>query len=202
MVAEPHGRPEAADRVSARVLSLVLVALSSADEGVDAAALSFLVQQAVLAQEKEKEEEEKRKEKELQEMFARLTGEYLRELSQASSSSSPRRWKKRKKKKLPKTSSHSSSGCARRRQRQWHARFAGFAGDDTTRAVFLVCLHAQDARLLGRYEPEGQFGWVLLVTILLALCSLFVFTTKMLGILVGMDRRTLMPRQRSHSYAL
>ena len=46
-----------------------------------------------------------------------------------------RRRKKRKKKKLPKTSSHSSSGCARLRQRQWHARFAGFPGDVPLRAL-------------------------------------------------------------------
>ena len=32
----------------------------------------------------------------------------------------------------------------------------GFAGDNTTRAVFLVCLHAQDARHVGRYGSEGQ----------------------------------------------
>ena len=70
---------------------------------MDHTALSYLLQQALA--EKKMEEEEKRKEKEVQEMFARLTGEYLRELSQASSSSSRRRRKKRKKKKAPKTSS-------------------------------------------------------------------------------------------------
>ena len=72
----------------------------------------------------------------MQEMFARLTGEYLRVLSQPSSSSSPRTRKKRKKKKLPKASSRSSCGRARRRQRQWHSRFAGFPGDVLLRAVF------------------------------------------------------------------
>ena len=66
---------------------------------------------------------------------------------------------------------------------------AGFAGDDSPCAVFLICLHAQDARHFGRYGPEGQFGWVLLVTILLALCSLVVFAPKMLGILVDMDQK-------------
>ena len=160
------------------------VALSSADEGVDAAALSFLVQQAVLAQEKEKEKR-KEKEKELQEMFTRLTGEYLRELSQASSSSSPRE----EEEEAPEDF---FPLCARRRQRQWHARFAGFAGDVSSRAVFLICLHTQDARLFGPFGPEGQFGWVLLVTtILLALCSLFVFTPEMLGILVGVDQKDI-----------
>ena len=33
---------------------------------------------------------------------------------------------------------------------------AGFAGDDTSRAVFLGCLRAQDARHFGRHGPEGQ----------------------------------------------
>ena len=71
---------------------------------LDALTLSFLVQHAVLAQEKEKEEK-KRKEKEWQDLFARRTAEYVNSLSQSSSSTSQRRRKKRKKKKLPK------SGC-------------------------------------------------------------------------------------------
>ena len=61
VVAEPHGRPEAAARVSAGVPSLVPVALSSADEGVDAAALSFLLLRSL---EVKRKEEEKAKEKE------------------------------------------------------------------------------------------------------------------------------------------
>ena len=32
-----------------------------------------------------------------------------------------------------------------------------FTGDDTSRAVFLVCLRAQDARHHGRYGPQGIF---------------------------------------------
>ena len=32
---------------------------------------------------------------------------------------------------------------------------AGFTGDDTSRAVFLVCLRAHDARHHGRYGPQG-----------------------------------------------
>ena len=35
-------------------------------------------------------------------------------------------------------------------------RVAGFTGDDTSRAVFLGCLRAQDARHFGRHGPEGQ----------------------------------------------
>ena len=38
-----------------------------------------------------------------------------------------RRKRRRRKKKPPRTSSHSSCGRARRRQRQWHARYAGFS---------------------------------------------------------------------------
>ena len=34
---------------------------------------------------------------------------------------------------------------------------AGFTGDDTSRAVILVCLRAQDARHHGRYGPQGIF---------------------------------------------
>ena len=47
-----------------------------------------------------------------------------------------RKRKKRRKKKLPRTSSNSSCGRVRRRQRQRHARNAGFPGDVTIRAVF------------------------------------------------------------------
>ena len=36
-------------------------------------------------------------------------------------------------------------------------RVAGFTGDDTSRAVFLVCLRAQDARHRCRYGPQGIF---------------------------------------------
>ena len=61
VVAEPHGRPEAAARVPAGVPSLVPLALSSADEGVDAAALSFLLLRSL---EVKRKEEEKAKEKE------------------------------------------------------------------------------------------------------------------------------------------
>ena len=84
----------------------------------------------------EKERKRKEEEKEMQDMFARLTAEYLQGLSQSSSSSSPRKRKRRKKKKLPKASSRSSWGRARRRQRQWHSRFAGLPGDVLLRAVF------------------------------------------------------------------
>ena len=103
-------------------------------DGVDDTAAKFLLLQALKM--KKEEEEKERKEKEMQEMFARLTGEYLRGLSQPSSSSSPRKRKKRKKKKLPKASSRSSYSRARRRQRQWHSRFADFPGDFLLRAVF------------------------------------------------------------------
>ena len=57
-VAEPHFRLEAAARVSAGVLALVPVALSSADDGVDAAALSFLVSKALEVEEEESQRAE------------------------------------------------------------------------------------------------------------------------------------------------
>ena len=145
---------------------------------LDDSTLSFLFQQAVLAQEKEKEEKEK-KEKLLQEMFRRLTGEYIRELSQPSSSSQRRR-KKRKKKKLPK-----SSFCTRRRHRQWHVP-GWLVGYDAVLAVFpVVSLQAHDALHHGRYGPEGQWrahrrflavlcARLVLLVLRLAVCSLWL----------------------------
>ena len=47
-----------------------------------------------------------------------------------------RKRKKKRKKRVPRTSSYSSCCRARRRQRQWHARNAGFPCDDPPRAVF------------------------------------------------------------------
>ena len=41
-----------------------------------------------------------------------------------------------RKRRTPRSSSNSSYGRARRRQRQWHARNAGFPGDVSPRAVF------------------------------------------------------------------
>ena len=100
----------------------------------DGPLVSFLLQRALLA--RRKEEEKERKEKEMQEMFARLTGD------KCGGSPNPhpprlqgKRKKRKKKKKLPKASSRSSCGRARRRQRQWHSRFAGFPGDVPLRAV-------------------------------------------------------------------
>ena len=60
VVAEPHGRLEAAAGVSAGVPALVPVALSSADDGVGAAALSFLVSKALEVEEEQAEAEKKR----------------------------------------------------------------------------------------------------------------------------------------------
>ena len=57
-VAGPQGRLEAAARVSAGVPGLVPVALSSADDGVDAAALSFFVSKALVVEEEERQRAE------------------------------------------------------------------------------------------------------------------------------------------------
>ena len=55
VVAEPQGRLEAAARVSAGAPSLAPVPLSSADDGVDAAALSFCLQRALVDKRKEEQ---------------------------------------------------------------------------------------------------------------------------------------------------
>ena len=63
----------------------------------------------------------------------------------------------------------------------------GFAGDDSSRAVFLFCLHAQDARHFGRYGPEGQFRWGFAGDDTSRAVFLFlVFISMMLGIVAGM----------------
>ena len=59
----------------------------------------------------------------------------FKELAARSSDSWASLRRKRKKRRKKKTSS--SCGRARRRQRQWHARYAGFPGDVPLRAVFL-----------------------------------------------------------------
>ena len=120
----------------------------------------------------------------MEETTTRLTGEYLRDVSQASSSSQRRR-KKRKKKKLPRGGS--SCGRARLRHRQWHVpgwfpvsvlptlcsrRSAGLSFQafwfvyTCADLVWLVTMHlalcsllaspGPDARHHGRCEPEGQ----------------------------------------------
>ena len=62
----------------------------------------------------------------------------------------------------------------------------------TSRCVPFCRFQARDARHHGLFGPEEQLcAWLVLpgVTIPLVLCSLFVFTPKMLGILVRMDQK-------------
>ena len=137
----------------------------------------------------------------------------------ASSSSSKRKRKKKRKKKLPRASSHSSSGRARRRQRQWHVRCAGFAGDGTVRAVFpsvvvrpevLDALAGMDqkgncalivslvARQHGWYGPERQYfrrglavayARLVLLVSLVPLCSLLSCQALMLRIMDSIHQK-------------
>ena len=67
-----------------------------------------------------------------------------------------RKRKKKRKKRVPRTSSHSSCGRARCRQRQWHARNAGFC-DDPPRAVFpsSVGLPELPAILVGVFQKDS-----------------------------------------------
>ena len=137
---------------------LLAVQLLRGFDGVDDTAAKVLLQQALMLKKEEEEEEKERKEKEMQDLLARLTAEYLRELSHSSSSSSPRKRKKRKKKKkLPKASSRSFCGRVRRRQWQWHSRFAGLPGDVLLRAVFpSVVVWPEMLGIMARFVPEGQ----------------------------------------------
>ena len=80
---------------------------------MDDTSVDFLLEMALLSPEEVEQlrkagrrklvREKERNEKEMWEMIARLTREYLQELSQPSSSSSPRKRKRKKKKKLPKS---------------------------------------------------------------------------------------------------
>ena len=131
-------------------------------DGVDAAALSFLVAQSLAQQETEKAEEkerakvqklkEEKEERRMQRINAKvrddlpLTHEeheaWRRWIGIApASSSSSSAVKKRKKRRLPRISSRSLRGRARRRQRQWHACNAGFPGDVPLLAVFLPVVY-------------------------------------------------------------
>ena len=103
-----------------------------AADGVDEAALSFLLRRALEDKRKEeqlaKEEEEERKRQvwdSLEQKFQQL----LYESSSSTVRKRKRKRKKRRKRRTPRTSSRSSCGRARRRQRQWHFSFVGFLGD-------------------------------------------------------------------------
>ena len=121
----------------------------------------------------EKEEEEQRKAE-----FARQ----VEELRQASSARArelqrSKRKRKRRKKKLPRTSSRPFCGRACRRQRQWHARFAGFAGDVTFRAVFpSVVAWPEMLGIVAGMDLKDSPWHVQGLFFFLALCSLWLQT--------------------------
>ena len=73
----------------------------------------------------------------------------------SSSSAGKRRKRKKRRKKLLRTSSHSPSGRARRRQRQWHARFAGFAGD----VLYVLCTLRSSPGLTGMDLKDNPRVW-------------------------------------------
>ena len=157
---EPQGGTVTDGYVAALAPSVARPALAAPTvDGVDAAALSFLVAQSLAQQEKEKAEEKERakvqklKEEKDERSMQRINAKVRDDLPltheeheawrrwigiapASSSSSSVVKRRKRRKKRTPRTSSHSSSRRARRRQRQWHARDAGFPGDVSPRAVF------------------------------------------------------------------
>ena len=85
---------------------------------------------------------------------------------------------------------------ARHRQWQWHVQVVAALVDDYGSGMFYwfywwmqfaLCSHR--CRQARRQVVCYVVWLVLLVTILLVLCSLFVFTPKMLGILVDMDQK-------------
>ena len=117
--------------VAAGAPLLPVSSLHGAD-GVDDTAVRTLLE---LALHKKKEEEEKRK-LEVEERMAQTVAGMPELACLEEWLTKRRRKKKRRKRRLPRTSSHSTCGRARRRQRQWHARNAGFPCDVTPCAVF------------------------------------------------------------------
>ena len=174
-VSEPQGGAVTDGYVAALAPWVARPALAAPTaDGVDAAALSFLVTQSLAQQEKEKAEEkerakvqklkEEKEERRMQWINAKVRDDLplIHEEHQAwrrwigiapASSSSSSALKRRKRKK----SSHSSSRRARRRQRQWHTRHAGFPGDVPLRAVFpsSVGLPELPGTLAGVFEKDS-----------------------------------------------
>ena len=167
------------------LLAVPLLA-STASEAVDNAALSFLLQQSLVEKRvMEAEEDGRKRMAELSLLWSvpyeRRSAEQKKDRIMALLS----RRKKKRKKKLPKTSS--ACGRARRRQRQWHARDAGFSGVvSPRRSVPFGCRQAQDARHHGRYGTEEHFCAPLCCS---SRCVSFpVFRPEMLGIMAGLDQ--------------
>ena len=159
----------------------------------DGPLVSFLLQRALPLQERREQEEKRRKQEEQEEQeelnslsvvpVERRTPQQNRRLADILLHRAKRKRKKRRKRR---TSSRSLRGPARRRQRQWHARFAGFAGDVPFRAVFSSVDDWPQMR--GQYGPEGQYSsimvrwsstwaaaraWLVFLALMLSRCILF-----------------------------
>ena len=146
-------------------LSMPVLADRAAD-GVDEAALSFLLRRAL---EDKRKEEQPAKEKEEEERKQKVLDSLEQKLQQllhesCSSSVQRRKRKKRRKKRLPRAPRpvawhHGRNGPegllrAHHRQRQLHGQ-GWFYWLRFTSCVFpLVCLQARDVRHHGRYGPE------------------------------------------------
>ena len=89
----------------------------------------------------------------------------FQELAAQSSDSWASLRRKRKRRRRRKKTSKSSSSCghARRRQRQWHARYAGFPGFIPLRAVFpsVVVRPAMLGITAVQWHVQGWFCWLL-----------------------------------------
>ena len=134
---EPQGGAVTDGYVAAPLPSLAVPLLAgAAGEGVDSSSLRFLTAAALRQrkeEERKREQEKVRERKKEQEKELALLEKALlsRELA-----GKRRKRKKRRKRRTPRTSSRSLRGRARRRQRQWHARKAGFPGYVPLLAVF------------------------------------------------------------------
>ena len=157
--------------VAVPVPSLAVPLLAgAAGEAVDSSSLRHLTAAALRL----KEEEERQKELEREEAKERAdetqsllavpralrTPAQVRRFQALAARSSDTlvslRRRKRKKRRKKKTSKSSSScGHARRRQRQWHARFAGFPGHVPLRAVFPSAV-VRPAAMLGIMADMDQ----------------------------------------------
>ena len=160
------------------LLSSPMLADTAADT-VDACAMQFLLQAALLqkkkkeVKERRREWEEEAREWEFREINHRvMRGEPLTEDEDATWRQShglpplPRRKRKKRRKKLPRSGT-------RRLQRQWYCS-AGFAGCDSPRAVFPLVddWHQKDSSAV--VVLAVAYAWLVLLVLLLVLCFLLL----------------------------
>ena len=122
---EPQLLDAVANRAAGEPSVATPLLAAPAAECIDSSSLRLFTASALEARRKEEEEkEQERKDKELEAHLAKWA------LKGSPSIFGPlvkRKRKKRRKRRTPRTSSRSLRGRARRRQRQWHARNAGFS---------------------------------------------------------------------------